>query len=649
MQAEGHLCAVHAQADKSLMETDNVRVCQHDIILKLIHIACHCRRLSCIDFASLYDSRLHGARQKMGIPVPCIYAPLETSRQHIRLVKLQPGVLQDDIFCNLRTVNLSEQPRFEALSYVWGDPEITLPIVVDSYTIKVTTNLYSALQHLRQPSEPRWVWIDAICINQNDVREKTHQVNLMREIYRSAAQGLVWLGDFQLEGLTEVQAEDAFNIIRMIASSSYEINSLLAQPDDTALFEQSSLALQCMMRNPWWSRIWTAQEVVFPPWTTVIWGSVTIPWSSFEKAAAILARHRENGVAYVSKLPFALQGHQFTGPVHGIMYMRKSHDQEPLDIFWRFRYRVASDPRDKIFFMPASLTGRLQASDYALDTAELYKRVTLDYIESNKSLVCMIGRRGETHVCQNVPSWAIDWVRPPDLRQQTSRYWDHAFRYPWFCCDNELALSMHRQHGNSSISLDGIYIDTITILGQATFLKEDTVDNDLSVEDLRATIKHWLQIANPCQPSDGMYIGGGTWQDAFWRTLIGDLITSDAQPQRKAEPADHESFIAFCNPDSPDPESSDLYDSLRSFLINQSLVITQQGYMGIGPWNSEVGDELWVLFGGRVPFVLRPYTTCDLNESLKSYTLVGDCYVHGCMQGQLMTRLKDRTQTAFLY
>lgn len=589
----------------------------------------------------------------MGSLGPYVYSPLEAPRQQIRLLNLLPGNPHDEITCKLQVFTLSDKPRYEALSYVWGDPKVTLAIVVDNHSLQVTTNLHSALQHLCQPLESRWVWIDAICINQIDVAEKNHQVNLMREIYRGAVQGLIWLGDFKFEGLTAVEAEGAFGSIRMIASDCHEVRAALAQPGESTLLARSSFALECAMRNPWWSRIWTIQEVVLPPSATVLWGSVSTSWDSFEKAAEVLARDRDNGSTYISRLPLILQGHHFTGPVIGINYMRKTYDQARLDILWRFRYRVASNPRDKIFgllgLMPDSSPSKLGEPDYALDTADLYQRVALDLIESNNSLACMIGRRGEPRVCQALPSWAMDWVRPLDPRQRTSRYWDHAFRYQWYCCDNGMAVTMHTHDGTSSISLDGTYMDTIQVIGQATMMNETVVDEDLSVDDLRATITRWHQVASSCQPSNGVHIGGGTWQDAFWRTLIGNLITDDSQPRRKANPADYQSFTAFCDPSNAQAKSSEVYDSLRSFLVNQNFIITRRGHMGIGPRDLEVGDEIWVLFGSRVPFVLRPIAACQAKNSLVSFNLVGDCYVHGCMEGEAMAGLKGGKQTVLLY
>lgn len=140
--------------------------------------------------------------------------------------------------------SLADSPAHEALSYVWGDPAITEdihilaqspaaleiwstetqeaiqgppiePIVPEhhsgdvavsadgsshdgshiTYICKVTTNLKSALQHLRTPTMPRMIWIDALCINQEDDAERGHQVRQMDQIYRNCSRVCIWLGD----------------------------------------------------------------------------------------------------------------------------------------------------------------------------------------------------------------------------------------------------------------------------------------------------------------------------------------------------------------------------------------------------------------------------------------------------------------------
>ncbi|KAJ9637159.1 hypothetical protein H2199_007445 [Coniosporium tulheliwenetii] len=112
---------------------------------------------------------------------------LDSASQDIRLLSLLPGHWEDDIRCSVRVVSLKDNPAYETLSYVWGDPTVTKPIFVDGGETQITTNLEDALRHLRDPDNALTVWIDALCINQASDEEKQHQVGMMREIYRNYA------------------------------------------------------------------------------------------------------------------------------------------------------------------------------------------------------------------------------------------------------------------------------------------------------------------------------------------------------------------------------------------------------------------------------------------------------------------------------
>jgi len=96
--------------------------------------------------------------------------------QSFPLIDLQPSEnYSADIVCTLRHVTLEDSEPYKALSYVWGDANITLPIQVDGKEYHVTVNCHAALQRLRQFGV-KTIWIDAICINQRDDVEKSHQV-----------------------------------------------------------------------------------------------------------------------------------------------------------------------------------------------------------------------------------------------------------------------------------------------------------------------------------------------------------------------------------------------------------------------------------------------------------------------------------------
>ncbi|KAI4122814.1 MAG: hypothetical protein LQ338_005594, partial [Usnochroma carphineum] len=129
---------------------------------------------------------------------PMKYDPIPDGlcdHQSIRLFTLWPGAKTSPIQGHLTTLLLKGCPPYEGLSYAWEDATIRIDITVSGGALPTTLNLASALDRLRSPSESRLLWIDAICINQNDEVEKSKQVRVMRDIYRRAQRTLVWLGN----------------------------------------------------------------------------------------------------------------------------------------------------------------------------------------------------------------------------------------------------------------------------------------------------------------------------------------------------------------------------------------------------------------------------------------------------------------------
>lgn len=129
-------------------------------------------------------------RLEMSLP----YKPINKDSRDIRLLTLRRGEWQDDIDCGLHVVSLDENPKYEALSYTWGSGSSTKPIFVNSNEVRVTVNLEAALRHIRSANRSHTLWIDALCINQDDVAEKTHQVALMGEMYKGCTSCYAWLG-----------------------------------------------------------------------------------------------------------------------------------------------------------------------------------------------------------------------------------------------------------------------------------------------------------------------------------------------------------------------------------------------------------------------------------------------------------------------
>ena len=127
----------------------------------------------------------------------------------IQLVSIEPGDFGDPIHCSLQTVSLSSNPKYNALSYYWEDfdyaqgvpdSKTTVPpkrrgsITFDGMPFVVKRNLEAAQRHIRQGEYSRTLWIDALCIDQMNDREKAKQIAMMGDIYAGTAELVTWAG-----------------------------------------------------------------------------------------------------------------------------------------------------------------------------------------------------------------------------------------------------------------------------------------------------------------------------------------------------------------------------------------------------------------------------------------------------------------------
>jgi hypothetical protein len=142
------------------------------------------------------------------------------------------------------SITITKPLRYEALSYVWGDPSFKSPISMDKHYLKLRENPYSALMRLRYPNRARILWVDAICINQNDVKQQEQQIPFMAEIYGQAVNVVAWLGK-----VTD-DSDEAFKAISLAKDTAY-LHSL----SNDRITQGAILAL---LQRPWFRRIWVS-------------------------------------------------------------------------------------------------------------------------------------------------------------------------------------------------------------------------------------------------------------------------------------------------------------------------------------------------------------------------------------------------------
>ncbi|KAJ8111987.1 hypothetical protein OPT61_g5545 [Boeremia exigua] len=227
-----------------------------------------------------------------------IYEPLGSTE--IRLIKILPGMQDDSISLDLHVVDLQQRPMYDALSYVWTPRDRTIdtarqvePVTIGNYDnarVCIGANLEAAIRCLRSAETPRTLWVDALCINQDEKLERNHQVRLMSKIYSSARNVIIWLGPPQNH------SEFALS-----TCSTGRLNI-----EDIGLF---IYAMEAVLRRDWFGRLWIAQELTLSRMSPLIYhGQQILDWDSFASAvrlvhARILGQADVAGVEEPSYLP----------------------------------------------------------------------------------------------------------------------------------------------------------------------------------------------------------------------------------------------------------------------------------------------------------------------------------------------------------
>jgi hypothetical protein len=192
-----------------------------------------------------------------------LYEPLPP--RTIRLLRVLPGDGEEvPIQCELLIFPLPERndqlQLYEALSYVWGSMDTPYSILVSGRPVHIGQNLYQALHRLRHHVLDRVLWIDAICINQADTREKEQQIPLMWQIYHLAGRVVVWLGE---------EADNSTQALKAIVSAGanqtlpdlldpWETHDPDSQdrPRHLNLDDAAEVSILAIFTRPWFRRIW---------------------------------------------------------------------------------------------------------------------------------------------------------------------------------------------------------------------------------------------------------------------------------------------------------------------------------------------------------------------------------------------------------
>ncbi|KAF2735691.1 HET-domain-containing protein, partial [Polyplosphaeria fusca] len=238
------------------------------------------------------------------------YDALPKKRGAIRILQLLPSDKSNPrIECNLITPGDGDDKihTYEALSWCWGKDDATEAIIIRKerkyYAKMVKPNLYAALKALRFKSEPRYIWADAVCIDQDHLDEKNHQVEMMNEIYDNAEQVCIWLGE------SDESSRIALHFIKHEVLQLKKFDKLCESKDASRKWH----ALLELMQREWFSRRWVVQEIALARKALIHCGQDTISWDKFAVAVELFvevetATHRLSEVLKTDPEYFHLLG-----------------------------------------------------------------------------------------------------------------------------------------------------------------------------------------------------------------------------------------------------------------------------------------------------------------------------------------------------
>ena len=575
---------------------------------------------------------------------PYEYSALDEEASEIRLMTLLPGRFKDDISITMETVVLTKEhtPQYEALSYVWGSKKNPVDISVKAWnpersksfsllglsrwrsleasmhgTISVTQNLATALPYLRKEDESRVLWIDAICVNQQDRAERGHQVKRMAAVYSMASQVIVWLGPESQNSSLALRAIDRLGSQLRVDWGTYELTSASTGETITRVpdpfDEETWKSVRDLLGRPWFERLWIWQEVRLAREVFLFCGNEGLPWESVRSAMLYLRRaFKPNGKAH-HLLDRCFKISDYPGNVTDAF-------DALIIVLNDARSASCSDPRDKIFaVLSLAYEGDTRGIDvdYSKPAEAVFQDLVLHFtsiIQSLKILThCEL--RDDTGGMK-LPSWVPNWTVPRVCNR---------ISLTASCRGSEPRVQY--QDGRVLIAT-GVHVAVIKCL--ETLPQPSGRDGRLSdseVEDaIQALIVPKIKSLSPSEREATLI--------SFCRTFGCNQFADRYSPLTP-------NYVSFENSrkymhrlidttrDTALEESreSQLYRArVRNSIRGRSFFTTDDGYIGLAPTASKPGDEICILLGCQSPLVLRPCGS-------KYYQVVGECYIDGFMEG----------------
>jgi hypothetical protein len=366
----------------------------------------------------------------------------------IRLVQILPGGAGDAINLSICTVTLKSSPVYISLSYTWGDPQQTCPIICEGKDLHVTRNLQDALWQLRQSHLELaerfpirrsgltrvFFWIDAICINQSDVDEKTDQVKLMWEIYSHAELVIAWLG--KQDEASKRGVELIRHMSSVVGSSASEVDAERSDEQIrrkirisdfntlglTGLISPAWNDLFSILTRDWFSRVWIIQEIVAARRCIFLCGDEVIDSSILLGIGKIL---EENKI--LSSIRDFDRNRVLAVNANCLAHLRLKKEHDFNTLLWSTHQFKASDQRDRIFALTRLKSGPQSNSvfdliNYRLSTHQvLIEYASTMLAQGSLDVLCYAQALGNIY---SLPSWVPHWTAPDYCYTPLTRIWD---------------------------------------------------------------------------------------------------------------------------------------------------------------------------------------------------------------------------------
>jgi hypothetical protein len=577
------------------------------------------------------------------------YSPLDRENNEIRLVRINKGSPSSDtLSCELQHFSLDDNyPHYNALSYTWGDATDTVPILLDHRRIDVTKNLFHFLQRGNQPrrvrkypydegketyfydsgqgDEPRWYWIDALCIDQANILERNAQVPRMKEIYDCAYGIVVWLG---------IEADDSKLAMSVISSLSniyfrqLRAKSIAKTPGPfepkisvgTLFGKKEWLAVKQLFHRPWWNRAWVCQEV-----TTREENEQTIAWCGDDQEAwgvfglvttFMIAAERKGELGMYGVINMRIytlisikQDRAEKNYVLG--GFKNERNLDLIELLSSCRRCDASDVRDKVYALLAIANdGHEIEVDYKKSVAEVYTDLATHFIVRDRNLDILGFANLESNML--LPSWVPDWT----IEDCQSRFGKAGIQ------PNGTYRRLY--HADKGLEEPPEMIGNGRVLRVRGFEFDEVIrvscSRSRSSLAYREIVRRWHEMA---LSSGLIYVTGQIVTRAMQHILCADINENSIRVTQRGHRTVEKTTTTEYYGDR----------ALLRATCNRRLILSKRKYLGLAPELTEPGDKICILGGGSVPFILR--------QEEGRWISVGECYIHGIMDGEAVDDFKN--------